>query len=141
MTIKEAKELLGTDGITCIAVRTGAEPLVSRVRGVRPIIEWIEEGVVLQDAAVFDTIVGRAAAMLYALAGAGFVYGRVMSRGGVAELEKAGIAYEAGELTDRIINRQGTGMCPMEETVLEITDPREALAALKEKIMQMQAKQ
>ena len=141
MTIKEAKELLGTDGITCIAVRTGAEPLVSRVRGVRPIIEWIEEGVVLQDAAVFDTIVGRAAAMLYALAGAGFVYGRVMSRGGAAELEKAGIAYEAGELTDRIINRQGTGMCPMEETVLEITDPREALAALKEKIAQMQAKQ
>lgn len=141
MTYKEAKELLGTDGITCIAVRTGAEPLVSRVRGVRPIIEWIEEGVVLQDAAVFDTIVGRAAAMLYALAGAGFVYGRVMSRGGAAELEKAGIAYEAGELTDRIINRQGTGMCPMEETVLEITDPREAFAALKEKIAQMQAKQ
>lgn len=141
MTYKEAKELLGTDGITCIAVRTGAEPLVSRVRGVRPIIEWIEEGVMLQDAAVFDTIVGRAAAMLYALAGAGFVYGRVMSRGGAAELEKAGIAYEAGELTDRIINRQGTGMCPMEETVLEITDPREAFAALKEKIAQMQAKQ
>ena len=139
MTLEEAKSLLGTDGITCIALREGADPLISRVRGVKPILEWIEGGEDLQGASVCDTIVGRAAAMMYALAGAGFVYGRVMSRGGAAELEKAGIPYEADQLMDVIINRMGTGMCPMEQTVLEITDPREAFFALKEKIAQLQA--
>ncbi len=139
MTYEEAKNMLGTDGITCIVLKEGADPLISRIRGVRPIIQWLEEGADLKGAAVFDTIVGRAAAMMYKLAGADFVYGRVMSRGGAAELEKAGIAYESGEQVDVIINRQGTGMCPMEQTVLEITDPAEALAALKVKVAQMQA--
>ena len=139
MTHEEAKQLLGTDGITCIVLKDGAEPLISRVRGVRPVIQWIEEGADLKDAAVFDTIVGRAAGMMYALAGAGFVYGRVMSRAGAAELDKAGIPYEAGELTDLIVNRQGTGMCPMEQTVLEISDPEEAFLALKAKIAALQS--
>ena len=139
MTYEEAKKMLGTDGITCIVLKDGAEPLISRIRGVRPVIQWIEEGADLKDAAVFDTIVGRAAGMMYALAGAGFVYGRVMSRGGAAELEKAGIAHECGEQVDIIVNRQGTGMCPMEQSVADITDPREALTALKAKIAQMQA--
>ncbi|MBP5749566.1 MAG: DUF1893 domain-containing protein [Firmicutes bacterium] len=139
MNYEEAKKMLGTDGITCIVLKDGADPLISRIRGVRPVIQWIEEGADLKGAAVFDTIVGRAAAMMYALAGAGFVYGRVMSLGGAAELEKAGIKYEYGEQVDVITNRQGTGMCPMEQTVLGITDPAEAMAALKAKIAQMQA--
>ena len=139
MTFEDAKAILGTDGITCIVLKEGSDPLISRVRGVKPIVGWIEEGADLQGAAVFDTIVGRAAALMYRLAGAGFVYGRVMSRGGAAELEAAGIAYEAGDFTEKIINRQGTGMCPMEQTVLDISDPEEAFSALKEKIAALQS--
>ena len=139
MTFEEAKTILGTDGITCIVLKDGNDPLISRVRGVKPIVGWIEEGADLKEAAVFDTIVGRAAAMMYKLAGAGFVYGRIMSRAGAAELDKAGIPYEAGELTDLIVNRQGTGMCPMEQTVLEISDPEAAFLALKAKIAALQS--
>ena len=64
MTLQEAKELLGKDGITCIALKKDADPLISRVRGIKPIISWIEESEDLKDAAVCDTIVGRAAAMV-----------------------------------------------------------------------------
>ena len=137
MTFKEAKELLGTAGITCIAVKEGMPPLVSCVRGVGGIIGWIEEEEDLKGAQVCDTIVGRAAAMLYALAGVSFVYGRTMSRAAADELQKAGIGFEAAEWTDGIVNRQGTGMCPMEEAVLKIDDPRQALDALKEKISRL----
>ena len=139
MTFEETKKMIGTDGITCIVWKDGADPLVSRVRGVRPILDWIEEGADLKDAAVCDTIVGRAAAMMYVLSGVAQVYAKVMSRGGEEELRKAGIAYEAESFTEKIVNRQGTGMCPMEQTVLEITDPQEAFAALKEKVAQLQA--
>ena len=139
MTYEEAKKTIGTDGITCIALKRGADPLISRVRGVRPVLEWIETGKDLQDASVCDTIVGRAAAMMYVLAGVTRVYAKVMSRGGAAELEKAGVAFEAETFTEKIVNRQGTGMCPMEETVLSITDPQEAFCALKAKVSALQS--
>ena len=139
MTFEETKKMIGTDGITCIVWKDGADPLVSRVRGVRPILDWIEEGADLKDASVCDTIVGRAAAMMYVLSGVAQVYAKVMSRGGEEDLRKAGSAYEAESFTEKIVNRQGTGMCPMEQTVLEITDPQEAFAALKEKVAQLQA--
>ena len=100
MTFEETKKMIGTDGITCIVWKDGADPLVSRVRGVRPILDWIEEGADLKDAAVCDTIVGRAAAMMYVLSGVAQVYAKVMSRGGEEELRKAGIAYEAESFTE-----------------------------------------
>ena len=139
MTYEEAKKALGTDGITCIVLKEGADPLISRIRGVKPILNWIEEGADLEGAAVLDTIVGRAAAMMYVLAGVSRVHAKVMSRGGEAELQKGGIAYEAERFTEKIVNRQGTGMCPMEQTVLEITDPREAFSALKAKVSALQS--
>ena len=43
MTFEEAKTVLGTDGITCIVLKEGNDPLISRVRGVKPIVGWIEE--------------------------------------------------------------------------------------------------
>ena len=40
-------------------------------------------------------------------------------------------------LCKEIRNRADTGMCPMEEGVLEITDPKEGLYALKKRLEQM----
>ncbi len=37
-------------------------------------------------------------------------------------------------LTDKIINRSGTGICPMEETVSNIEDCEQGYVALKEKL-------
>ena len=139
MTPQEAKNRIGTDGITCILLKEGEEPLVSRVRGVRPILGWIEEGKDLSCYEAYDTIVGRAAALMYVKAGLKSVYGKVLSRGAAAELEKAGIAWEAEESPEYIVNRQGTGMCPMEQTVLGIDDPEKAFFALKEKIASLQS--
>ena len=43
------------------------------------------------------------------------------------------IAYEYDELTQNIINRNGDGICTMEETVKNISDPKEGFAVLKNK--------
>jgi hypothetical protein len=37
-------------------------------------------------------------------------------------------------LTENIINRSGTGLCPMEEAVKDIDDLKEALAAIQAKV-------
>lgn len=52
-------------------------------------------------------------------------------------LEKSGITFTYDTLTDYIKNRKGTDMCPMEKTVLQISDAEEGFAALKRRIDEM----
>ena len=52
-------------------------------------------------------------------------------------LQAHGIAAHWGKLVDGIINRKGTGPCPFEETVMDITDAGEALTAIRRKMEQM----
>ena len=123
---------------TCVlvsgdAVRTSVET------GVKPLLRWLEEGEPLSGFSAADKVIGRAAAMLFALAGVKAVYGAVMSAPAAEFLRDAGIPYEYGELTEQIINRAGTGMCPMEEAVAGITSPKEAHAAIQAKLRLLQA--
>lgn len=84
-----------------------------------------------------DKIVGKAAAMLYVLLGVKAVYAEVLSESAKAVFERYGIAYEYGTLTEKIINRMGTGLCPMELAVSEIDDPADAPDAIRAKIAQL----
>ena len=57
-----------------------------------------------------------------------------MSSGGKRTLEEHGIVAECEVETERIINRLGTGMCPMEEAVEGIDNPLEAECAIRRKL-------
>lgn len=91
-------------------------------RGISPMMEYLERGIVLCGYSAADVIVGKAAAMLFVKAGIREVYGEVMSEAGAEFLDAHGIPYSYGTLTPKIINRAGTGICPMEEAVTDITD-------------------
>ena len=52
-------------------------------------------------------------------------------------LEADGIAATCDREVGGIINRRGDGPCPFEEAVLGISDPREALIAIRKKQFQM----
>lgn len=86
-----------------------------------------------------DLIVGKAAAMLFVKAGIAEVYGETMSEAGAEYLKSHGIPYSFGTFTDRIVNRKGDGICPMEQTVADISDPEEGYQALKQKILELSA--
>lgn len=108
---------------------------VSFDSGIKPLIDKLNEDLYyFKDLEVADKIVGKAAAMLFSLSGVKKVYANVLSLAGKKILEENNIEYEYGELVDYIINRKGDGMCPMEMTVKEIDDPKEAFTALKNKI-------
>ncbi len=117
------------DNITCV-VATHDGILTSEKRGIDPVLEWINSGIDLTGASVADKIVGKAVAMLFVMAGIKEVYAEVLSVSGKAFLEQNNINVSWGVLTDVIINRQGTGMCPMEKAVLNINDCREAFKVL-----------
>ena len=63
-----------------------------------------------------------------------------MSEAGKDTLEKHGITPFCEICVKEIRNRAGTGICPMEETVTDITDPKEVLCALKKRFELMMQK-
>lgn len=91
----------------------------------------------LRGAVIVDRIIGRAAATLFADGGAAAVYGRVMTRDAMHVLEEKGTQARANTLTDRIINRAGTDICPMEKAILGVTDPMEAIERLRDAVSRL----
>ena len=108
-------------------------------RGIAPMLRLIGEGRDLRGFSCADVIVGKAAAMLFVLAGIRAVHGNVMSESGRAFLEENGIPCTYDTLTAHIINREGTDICPMEKTVAGLHDPQAAYEALREKLAAMRA--
>ncbi len=131
---ERAKTLLA-GGATLALVR-GEREIVGEERGIKQLFALCERGEERGFAAA-DKIVGRAAAFLYILMGVTSVYAEVMSAGAATLLTENGISAEAGTIADTIVNRAGTGLCPMEEAVLGIGDPLEAKIAVGEKLKRL----
>lgn len=136
---QKAIALLEQGSFTCVVCR-GDQVRTTNVRGVKPLLEWLDRGESLQGFCAADKVVGRAAAFLYCLLGVSEVYARVMSRPAAQVLQDHGILVQVDTLTDGIINRAGTGPCPFEAAVLHITDAELALAAIRKKMAQMEGK-
>ena len=134
--LTNARILLDSGDYTC-AVCRGSMSYTATERGVKPLLDWLESGTDLRDFSAADRVVGRGAAFLYCLLGVKEVYARIMSRPAAEVLKAYGIASSAGTLVEGIINRKGTGPCPFEAAVMDITDAEEALAAIRTKMLQM----
>lgn len=106
-------------------------------RGISPMMRFIAEGLDLAGSSAADVIVGKAAAMLFVKACIAEVYGRVTSKAARDYLSERGIPCSYDTLTDRIINRKGDDICPMEKTVADINDPEEGYEALKARLGEM----
>ena len=137
LNLQNARNLLESGDYTCVVCR---DDLVytTRERGVAPLLHWLDSGLDLSDFSAADRVVGRGAAFLYCLLGVKAVYSQVMSRPAEEVLQAKGIRAEAETFVYGIINRAGTGPCPFEAAVMNITKPEEALAAIRSKRRQMQ---
>lgn len=125
--LEKAKGLLAAH--TCVLCR-GKAVYASTKTGIAPMLDWISDGAALNGFSAADKIVGKAAALLFVYAGIEAVFGEVISEAGLAVLKAHRIPCSYGVCVPYIINRTGSGMCPMEETVQDIRDPAAALTAL-----------
>jgi len=124
-------------GKAAVVARDGKIVLQLEGRGVKPIVDAINaDPQVFAGAAVADKIVGRAAAAVYVVGGAKTVYAKVMSQGAKTLLESHGVRAEAGEFVARIINRERTGECPMEQATAGMEDVQQILDTLRKAIQQ-----
>ena len=91
-------------------------------KGISDLLNMAKEPLSLSGAYASDRIVGRAAAFLYVRCKPEYLYIRTLSEGGASILKKHGITFEYETLTKNIMNRQGTGICPMDDAVKDISD-------------------
>ena len=103
-------------------------------KGIAPLVRLIGAGRDLTGFSAADKIVGKAAAMLFIKAKVCAVYGQVMTDEARTLLLAGGITCRSGELTEKIINRKGTDLCPMEKAVAALQDPEEAFAVIRQKL-------
>lgn len=136
--MEKAVRLLEEGIYTCVLCKDN-RVYTSTERGVKPLLEWYNKGINMQGFSAADKVVGKAAAFLYVLLGVDEVYAPVMSEGAVHIFERNGIKVQYKLCVKEIINRAGTGRCPMEEAVNEITEAKEALAAIKCKLESLQS--
>ena len=109
-------------------------------RGVSPLLNLFDAlPETLRGAAVADQIIGKAAAMILAAAGAAAVYGAVMSEAGRDCLRAHGIPTACAVLTPHILNRQGDGLCPIEQSVAAEVDPAAGVEKIRRRLAELTA--
>lgn len=137
--IEKAKKLLSGGNFTCVLCK-GDTSYTSTGKGVSPMLTFLENDTELRGFSAADKIVGKAAAMLFVCAGVTEVFAEVMSKAAVNYLKERGIACSYGVLTDKIINRKGDGLCPMELAVMDIDDEKLGFSAIKNRFDEIRRK-
>ena len=124
--LARAREILTEGGYTCV-LYSPEKVYHSTLRGVRPLLDFLESGVDFRGFAAADKTVGLGAAHGYALLGVESVWARVMSTGAKTLLSERGIRAAAECEVPYIINRAGDGKCPIEAAVDGASSSEEAL--------------
>ena len=137
MNLARLKQLQSDGFYSLIAARPDLL-YTSHERGIAPIMNMLKrDQSYFHDCIIVDKIIGKAAAMLLTLSHAQYIHGQLMSINAMRYLDEHGIAYSYDHACDIIINRTGTGMCPMEETVANVNDSQAAYRALCIKLDQL----
>ncbi len=133
--LNNAKTLLEQEGYTCVLCR-GSTVHTSRNRGVQPLMALLNTDVSGFSAA--DKVVGKATALLYCLLGIRQLYAKVISDAALKVLDDHRIPVHWDTRVAYIVNREGTGRCPMELATEQISDPALAPDVIREKLKQLQ---
>lgn len=98
-----------------LVVANGGSTAIFRRRGVRDLLDILtKEPALLRGAFVADKVVGKGAAALMVEGGVSGLYAEVISRPALQMLRNAGVSVSFGLCVPNIINREGTGICPVE---------------------------
>ena len=136
--IETAKARFKSGSYSCVLVK-GDVVYTSEQDGIAPMLGFISDGTNLTGFSVADKIVGKAAALLFVLAGVKEVFACVMSRRAVEVFAEHGVKYSFDTFAENIINRAGTDLCPMEKAVSDIENPQEAIDAIKNALTALRA--
>ena len=136
MALTKAKAILESGGYTCV-LTNGTTVYTSTLRGVKPLVRFVESGCIPPSLSAADKVVGKATAYLYVLLGVREIYAQIISEPAAEVLQTRGIHVQYGKKVPNIINRKGDGICPFEATVMEKTESVMAYDAILHKMQEM----
>lgn len=134
--LEKAKKILKSGNYTCVLCK-GEQIYTSDKRGVAPLLEFIDNGTDLRGFSAADKVIGKAAAMLFCHVGVAEVHTDVISKSAADYFSVKGVPFTYRKLTDYIINRNGDGICPMEQVTADIFDTEEAIRAIKKRLAEL----
>lgn len=133
--LRRARAILEQGTFTCVLCKDQTVRTCT-ARGIRPLLELLDEGNWSGFSAA-DKVVGKATALLYVLLDIRAVYTPVISEAALDILNTHHIEVHYDQTVPAIFNRSRTGFCPMETAVREISDPHEALQAVRETLAKL----
>lgn len=124
--------LAAREQVKVVAAKGGSILGWASGHGVRPILELAEGiGEELKGASVADRVIGRAAGFVLIAYGVRGAYGEVLSQEAQKLLAQHDISVRHGTLVPHIQRPDRSGLCLMEEQLLDVHDPEEAVARLR----------
>jgi len=137
--LAQAREMIGKEGTSCVVIREGKIIHSADGRGVSPLLMLYNmDREKLRGSCVVDRVIGKAAAMILDLGKVNSVYGGIMSHAAQGYLSERGIPFLYGQSVDLITDQTGEGICPIENSVLSINEPEAGLAAMTNRIAELQ---
>ena len=129
---RELVERLHMEQCSCV-IANNQTVLSFHQRGVKDLHRLLhDESQLLKGAFIADKVVGTGAAALMIAGGAKWVYAKVVSRAALALLASSDTEVEYEVEVPYIINRSGTGVCPVEQLCAEYTTAEDCLPAIDE---------
>ncbi len=123
--LNELKEILYSKNASLVVGYSNGEIkeyYQDRVNDIKNILQNDENA--LKDASIADKVIGKLAASLLVVAGVKEIYTDVISEYAIPILEENKITYEFKTKVPYIINKNKTGMCPMENKYKDENDIR-----------------
>ena len=131
--VAEMKALVEKGEASCVAARDGVIVGKASGKGLKPLFELLTAGK-LAHSFVIDKVIGRAAAAICVVGKAKKVHAILMGADALTLLKAHGVEAVAEKTVPKILNRDLSDSCPMEQTVDGIDDPAEMVKALKSRL-------
>jgi hypothetical protein len=123
---------LKEENLNLVFIKNGKIIFESRSKGIIDLVRAVELFKKnLRGASVADTLVGKAAALLFVYSKIHSVFAQTVSASGKNVLKKSNIFLEYERFVPKILNREKADICPFEKLTSNINSPEEAFKTIK----------
>ena len=130
---EEAKRIILQDKAACVVAYQKEILYLGQGKGIFPLMEYFErEELHRSGIAIFDKVIGKAAATFVVSLKPKYVFAKMISEAGYDLLRRNGIRTEFETKVPMIMNRDKSGMCMLEEKVQHIDAGDECVAVLQD---------
>ncbi len=125
-------DLLKEKNATCIIMHKGDIIFTSIKKGVAPMLDFYDQYLGNHsDLVVIDSIMGRGAVLLAKLIGAVSIHTPIISKPALELARDYKMHIEYLDIVPKILNRSKDGQCPIEKSVLKISDTKKGYEIIK----------